>query len=93
MRNRLTHIDAHNKRAVADLLDQLAERIGFRLAAGFGERVIFHELFLTGLTVLDLPDDRLRGWSNVSLSHARREIQNLLTEVGVPEADVARQAI
>ncbi len=93
MRNRLTHIDAHNKRAVADLLDQLAERIGFRLASGFGERVIFHELFLTGLTVLDLPDDRLRGWSNVSLSHARREIQNQLSAVGVPETEVARRAI
>ena len=90
MRNRLTHIDAHNKRAVADLLDQLAERIGFRLATGFGERIIFHELFLTGLTVLDLPDDRLRGWSNVSLSHARRETQNLLTAVGVPETEHAQ---
>ncbi len=93
MRNRLTHIDAHNKRAVADLLDQLAERLGFRLAYGFSERVIFHELFLTGLTVLDLPDDRLRGWSNVSLSHARQEIRNLLLAVGVPEAEVARRAL
>ncbi len=91
MRNRLTHIDAHNKRAVADLLEQLAKRIGFRLASGFGERVIFHELFLTGLTVLDLPDDRLRGWSNLSLSHARREIDGLLAAIGVPEA-AERQA-
>ncbi|MCH8925425.1 MAG: AAA family ATPase [Proteobacteria bacterium] len=93
MRNRLTHIDAHNKRAVADLLDQLAERLGFRLATGFGERVIFHELFLTGLTVLDLPDDRLRGWSNVSLSHARREIHDLLLAVGVPETELARSIL
>ena len=88
MRNRLTHIDAHNKRAIAGLLDQLAKRIGFRLAPGFGERVIFHELFLTGLTVLDLPDDRLRGWNNVSLSHARREIRDLLLTVGVPETKI-----
>ena len=93
MRNRLTHIDAHNKRAVADLLDQLAERLGFRLATGFGERVIFHELFLTGLTVLDLPDDRLRGWSNVSLSHARREIRDLLLAVGVPETELAQSTL
>jgi chromosome partitioning protein len=93
MRNRLTHIDAHNKRAVADLLDQLAERIGFRLASGFGERVIFHELFLTGLTVLDLPDDRLRGWSNVSLSHARREIHALLLAIGVPETELAQSTL
>ena len=93
MRNRLTHIDAHNKRAVADLLERLAERIGFRLAAGFGERVIFHELFLTGLTVLDLPDDKLRGWSNLSLSHARREIDALLAAIGVPEVDAARKIL
>jgi chromosome partitioning protein len=93
MRNRLTHIDAHNKRAVADLLEQLAERIGFRLAAGFGERVIFHELFLTGLTVLDLPDDNLRGWSNPGLSHARREIDDLLATIGVPEVEAARKAL
>jgi len=66
----------------------LAKRIGFRLAAGFGERVVFHELFLTGLTVLDLPDDKLRGWSNLSLSHARREIDGLLATLGVPEADI-----
>ena len=88
MRNRLTHIDAHNKRAIAGLLDQLAKRIGFRLTPGFGERVIFHELFLTGLTVLDLPDDRLRGWNNVSLSHARREMRDLLLTVGVPETKI-----
>jgi chromosome partitioning protein len=92
MRNRLTHIDAHNKRAVADLLEQLAKRLGFRLTAGFGERVIFHELFLTGLTVLDLPDDKLRGWSNPGLSHARREIDGLLAAIGVPEAGAARRA-
>ncbi len=90
MRNRLTHIDAHNKHAIADLLDQLAKRIGFRLANGFGERVIFHELFLTGMTVLDLHDDRLRGWSNASLSHARQEIRGLLLAIGVPESEIAR---
>ena len=38
MRNRLTHIDARNKREIAGLMMQLAQRIGFRLAPGFGER-------------------------------------------------------
>jgi chromosome partitioning protein len=62
------------------------------MASGFGERVIFHELFLTGLTVLDLPDDNLRGWTNLSLSHARREIDGLLATIGVPEVEAVRQA-
>ena len=93
MRNRLTHIESHNKRAIANLLKQLAKRIGFRCASGFGERVIFHELFLTGLTVLDLPDDRLRGWGNVSLSHARQEIHGLLLSIGMPESAIRKTAL
>ena len=54
MRNRLSHVNARNKRDVGQLLLQLAKRIGFRLAPGFGERVIFRELFPKGLTLLDL---------------------------------------
>src|SRR3970040_2044588 len=61
MRNRLTHIEARNKREIADLLARLAKRIGFRLAPGFGERVVFRELFPRGLTVLDPPDAAGRG--------------------------------
>ncbi len=93
MRNRLTHIDSHNKRAIGGLLERLAERIGFRLASGFGERVVFHELFLTGLTVLDLPDNRVRGWTNVSLTHARREIRELLQALGVADAKLDQTAV
>ncbi len=39
----------------------------------------------------DLPGDNLRGWTNLSLSHARREIDGLLAAIGVPEAGAARQ--
>ena len=49
MRNRLSHLDARpNKRDMEVILDKLARRIGFRLAKGFGERVIFRELFPEG---------------------------------------------
>jgi chromosome partitioning protein len=92
MRNRLTYLDTHNKRAIAHLLERLAERIGFRIATGFGERVIFHELFLTGLTVLDLPDDRVRGWNNISLTHARQEIRALLLALGFPALELQPHA-
>ena len=54
MRNRLSSLDARNKRDIGRLLEQLAKRIGFRLAPGFSERVIFRELFPRGLTLLDL---------------------------------------
>lgn len=85
MRNRLTHIDAHNKREIAGLLRQLGKRIGFRLAPGFSERVIYHELFLSGLTLLDLPQRRAQDPSYMSHVHAREEIQGLLAAIGVPD--------
>jgi chromosome partitioning protein len=85
MRNRLTHIHTHNKREIAGLLRQLAERTGFRLVPGFGERVIFHEMFLSGITLLDLPDKRADGRDNPSHAHAREEFRDLLEGVGVPE--------
>lgn len=87
MRNRLTHLDARNKREIADLLEQLARRIGFRLAAGFGERVVFRELFLRGLTLLDLPETE--GDLPPSPSHlaARQEINDLLQTIGLREAE------
>ena len=84
MRNRMTHIDARNKRDIADLLDKLAARIGFRLAPGFGERMVYRELFLKGLTLLDIqPEDE--GYVE-SASHmaARQEIMTLLATIGVP---------
>ena len=82
MRNRLTHIDSRNKREIIGLLNQLSERLGFRLVAGFGERVIFHELFLSGLVLLDLPDDPARDRNYTSHARACQEFRTLLLEIG-----------
>ena len=86
MRNRLAHLDARNKQKVGGLLGQLSKRIGFRLAPGFGERVIFRELFPKGLTLLDLRE----AGTDLTLSHlaARQEVYSLLAALGleaVPE--------
>jgi len=74
LRNRLSHLDARNKRDMEKLLSDLSKRIGFRIAKGFGERVIYRELFLKGLTLMDL-----KG-SELTLSHlaARQEVRSLL---------------
>ncbi len=87
MRNRLSHIEARNKREIAGLLAQLARRIGFRLAPGFGERVVFRELFLKGLTILDLPEAE-RGGPSPNPSHlaGRAEISALLQTIGLHES-------
>jgi chromosome partitioning protein len=79
MRNRLAHIDARNTREMAGLLDQLSERMKFRLQPGFSERVVYRELFYRGLTLLDLDDDPVAS----SHHRARQEVEDLLGGLGV----------
>ncbi len=82
MRNRLTNIYAKNKENMGNVLTALSKRIGFRVVSGFGERVIFREFFLSGLTLLDLKET---GHS-LSISHvsARQELRALLKAINLP---------
>jgi chromosome partitioning protein len=82
MRNRLSHLDARNKRDVGRLLEQLAKRISFRVAPGFGERVIFRELVPKGLTLLDLRESGTGVTMTMSHMAARQEVRALLAEIG-----------
>ena len=83
MRNRLSSLDARNKRDIGRLLEQLSRRIGFRLAPGFSERVVFRELFPRGLTLLDL--NLGAGGPALKMSHvaARQEVRALLEVIGI----------
>jgi chromosome partitioning protein len=87
MRNRLSNIDAKNKRFMTQVTSDLSRRIGFRVAPGFSERVIFREMFLQGLTVLDIMDSNAKG--GLSLSHvaARQEVRDLLKTLRIPLVD------
>lgn len=83
LRNRLTSVNSRNKEEMRKALESLSKRIGFRLVAGFGERVIFRELFLNGITLLDLRETRIA----MSLSHiaARQELNQLLEMIQIPK--------
>jgi len=87
MRNRLSNIDAKNKRFMTQVTGDLARRIGFRVAPGFSERVIFREMFLQGLTVLDIMASGKGG--GISMSHvaARQEVRELLKTLQIPTLD------
>lgn len=87
MRNRLSNIHAKNKELMLTALDELSRRVGFRVAPGFGERVIFRELFLQGLTVLDIMD----AGGKISMSHitARQEVRDLLKTLNIPKINEA----
>ena len=78
VRNRLSSLDAHNKRDMARLLDDLSKRIGFRLLPGLGERVIYRSMFLEGLTLLDLRHPKLGGNLSIGEVTARQELRTLV---------------
>lgn len=84
MRNRLSSLAAKNKRRVEGVLESLADRIGFRLAPGFGERVIFREMFPSGLTLLDLREEGVDAQMSMSHVAARAEIRALLDVLQLP---------
>jgi len=92
MRNRLSSLAARNKRDMSTVIEALAKRIGFRVAAGLSERVIYKELFLNGLTLLDLKRGGPKGDKgapSLTLSHvaARQEVRDLVSALNLPRRD------
>jgi chromosome partitioning protein len=83
LRNRVSTLASRNRQAIESALDELAGRFGFRVATGFGERVVFRELFLQGLTVLDLRESGTNVPLNMSHIAARREVRRLLEFIGI----------
>jgi chromosome partitioning protein len=84
MRNRMGSTEMRNKRDVGATLEALAKRIGFRTVKGFGERVIFRELYLQGLTLMDVREAGLPITLGMSHIAARAEVRALLSAIRKP---------
>jgi len=87
VRNRLGTQNMHNKRKVGKALEDLSKRIGFRVAPGFSERVIFREMFPNGLTLMDMRDAKIGGL-NLSNIAARQEVRDLMKALNLPDVVV-----
>ena len=84
MRNRMGSTEMRNKRDVGTTLETLAKRIGFRTVKGFGERVIYRELYLQGLTLMDVREAGLQIQLGMSHIAARAEVRALLSAIKKP---------
>jgi chromosome partitioning protein len=87
VRNRMGAQRMVNKDKMERAIKNLSKRIGFRIAPGFNERVIFRELFPRGLTLLDLKDI---GVSQLNISNvaARQELRDLMKALKLPGVEV-----
>ncbi len=84
-RNRLSSLDARNKRAMETALAQARTCYGFRTAKGLGERVIYRELFTRGLTLFDVFETQGRVAPSISHIAARQEVRALVDALGLPD--------
>ena len=92
MRNRMGSTEMRNKRDVGTTLETLAKRIGFRTVKGFGERVIYRELYLQGLTLMDVREAGLQIQLGMSHIAARAEVRALLSAIRKPAPRQAAEA-
>jgi len=81
VRNRTQHVEARNMRRIDNALLELSRRVGFRVANGLSERVIYRELFPSGLTLLDKGHLGELGTSHLV---ARQEMRSLIAGLNLP---------
>jgi chromosome partitioning protein len=81
VRNRTGHVEARNMTRIEAALKELSKRVGFRVAQGLSERVIYRELFPSGLTLLDKGHLGELGTSHLV---ARQELRALVAALNLP---------
>ncbi|GGC38446.1 ATPase [Novosphingobium marinum] len=87
VRNRTQHVEARNMRRLDGALHELSQRVGFRVAKGLSERVIYRELFPSGLTLLDKGQLGELGTSHLV---ARQELRGLVAGLKLPMPERAQ---
>lgn len=88
VRNRLSGLETKNKKRVGEALNELSQRIGFRVGPSIAERVTYRELFPMGLTLFDLT----QGKVPMTISHmtAKAEMRGLLNFLRLPGVTAPR---
>jgi chromosome partitioning protein len=84
VRNRLATLASHNQRQVADHIEAVRARLGFRTARGLSERLVFREFFAVGLTAFDRMERSVLGAKpNATNLVARLEVRDLVEQIGL----------
>ena len=94
VRNRMANISSRNEQKIDACLRNLSMQLGFRMADGISERVVFREFFPIGLTALDDFEEHVLG-TKPTLSHlaARQEIRQLIAALRLPTDELGRKRL
>lgn len=90
VRNRTGYTEARNRARIEKALTEMSKRVGFRVTHGLSERVIYRELFPSGLTLLD------KGYlGDLGTSHlvARQELRTLIKSLNLPDFSAADASV
>ncbi len=90
VRNRTGHTEARNMARIDKALTEMSKRVGFRVTHGLSERVIYRELFPSGLTLLDKGHLGELGTSHLV---ARQELRALVMALKLPNMTKAKPAM
>jgi chromosome partitioning protein len=84
VRNRLATLASHNQRQVADHIETVRARLGFRTARGLSERLVYREFFAVGLTAFDRMERGVLGAKPSATNLvARLEVRDLVEQIGL----------
>ncbi|MEM7703638.1 MAG: division plane positioning ATPase MipZ [Pseudomonadota bacterium] len=90
VRNRTGFVEAKNQARLEKALKDMSTRVGFRAVKGLSERVIYRELFPSGLTLLDKGHLGELGTSHLV---ARQELRTLIKALKLPDFEKAQGAL
>ena len=82
VRNRTGYTEARNMARIEKALTEMSKRVGFRIARGLSERVIYREMFPNGLTMIDSKEFGAMGLGHVA---ARQELREMMAALQLPE--------
>jgi chromosome partitioning protein len=92
IRNRLAILPSRNKQLIGEGLNELGLRLGFRVAEGLAERLVYRELFPRGLTALDNLDELTLGERPPpAYASAHQEVRLLIEAMRLPIDDRGRR--
>lgn len=83
VRNRYLAVETKNQKKIQASLEKLSKKFGFKVLTGFGDRVVFKDLFLDGFTISDSQKMPTRNAASLIMPHL--ELAGLIRGLAFPE--------